>query len=373
MEKQIKILVTGAKGFIGKNLIAELKNRGYCNIFEYDVDTSPQKLEEYTRECNFVYHLAGVNRPENEEDFMKGNFGFTSVLLESLKKYNNKSPVLITSSIQADLDNAYGKSKKAGEDLMLSYAKQNDTEVFIYRLTNIFGKWCRPNYNSVIATFCNNIANGLPVMVNNRETELKLCYIDDLVEELINALEGKANRKGKFCEVAINHKATLGKIVELLYSFEKEAECLSVPEVSDEFIKKLHSTYLTYLPENKMKYSLNTHSDSKGSFTEILRTHHCGQFSVNVSRPGVTKGNHWHQTKNEKFAVVSGNGVIRLRKINTDKIISFKVSGDNIEVVNIPAGYTHNISNIGDTDMVTFMWCNECYNSEKPDTYYEEV
>lgn len=373
MEKQIKILVTGAKGFIGRNLVVELKNRGYTEIFEFDVDTANDKLEEYTKYCDFVFHLAGVNRPENDEDFMKGNFGFTSVLLKNLKTNQNKSPIIITSSTQAALDNPYGKSKKAGEDLMLSYAKEVGTKVYIYRLTNVFGKWCRPNYNSAVATFCNNIANGLPVTVNNRETVLTLCYIDDLVNELINALEGCANKVGAFCEISVTHKATLGRIVDLLYSFANESSSLSVPDVDDDFVKKLHSTFLTYLPEEKIKYSLNSHTDVRGSFTEMFRTQNCGQFSVNVSRQGITKGNHWHHTKNEKFIVVSGSGVIKLRKINTSKVITFEVSGEKIEVVNIPAGYTHNITNTGDTDMVTFMWCNECYNPEKPDTFYQEV
>ena len=369
----MKILITGAKGFIGKNLIAELKNRDYTNIFEYDIDTNPDLLDKYCKEANFVFHLAGVNRPKDESEFMEGNFGFTSTLLEKLKKYNNTCPVMISSSIQAKLDNPYGRSKKAGEDLLFDYSKETGAKVLVYRFPNVFGKWCRPNYNSAVATFCHNIARDLPINVNDPKVVLNLVYIDDLVNELINALEGKENRVGDFCEVPVVYTVTLGKIVELIYSFKKSREELSIPDMSDEFTKKLYSTYLSYLPEDQFSYELKMNVDNRGSFTEFIRTLDRGQVSVNISKPGITKGNHWHHTKNEKFLVVSGNGVIRFRKIDSDEVIEYFVSGDKLEVVDIPPGYTHNIENLGDTDMVTIMWANEPFDPENPDTYYLEV
>lgn len=369
----MKILITGAKGFIGKNLIAELKNQNYMDIFEYDMDTNPSLLEEYCKEVDFVFHLAGVNRPKEQSEFMKGNFGFTSTLLDILKKHNNTCPVMISSSIQAELDNPYGKSKKAGEDLLFQYGRETGAKVLVYRFPNVFGKWCRPNYNSAVATFCHNIAHELPIMVNDPSVAMNLIYIDDVIEELINALEQRENKFGEFCEIPVVYTITLGEIVDLIYSFKNSREERSIPDMSDEFTKKLYSTYLSYLPEDKFSYDLKMNIDNRGSFTEFIRTPERGQVSVNVSKPGIIKGNHWHHTKNEKFLVVSGKGVIRFRKIDSDEIIEYLVSGSKLEVVDIPTGYTHNIENIGDTDMVTIMWANECFDSKKSDTYYLEV
>ena len=381
----MRILVTGAKGFVGKNLcatfknIAEGKDKSFgidsnIEVFEFDIDTDVSLLDTYCKDCDFVFHLAGVNRPETEDEFMKGNFGFTSTLLDTLKKYNNICPVMISSSIQAELDNPYGLSKKAGEDLIFSYSDETGAKVLVYRLPNLFGKWCRPNYNSAVATFCNNIAHDLPITVNNRDVNMTLVYIDDLVSELISALKGEENKNGVFCKVPVEHKITLGEIVDLIYSFKESRENKSVLDMTDgSFSKKLYSTYLSYLPEDKFSYPLKMNVDNRGSFTEILRTADRGQFSVNISKPHITKGNHWHHTKNEKFLVVSGNGVIRFRKIGEEKVIEYFVSGDKLEVVDIPTGYTHNIENLGDTDMVTFMWCNECFDPNKPDTFFEEV
>lgn len=369
----MKILVTGAKGFIGKNLIAELKNQNYTDIFEFDRDTNPTLLDTYSKECDFVFHLAGVNRPKKQDEFMEGNFGFTSTLLELLKKHNNKSPIVISSSIQATLNNPYGKSKKAGEDLMFSYSNETGVKVLVYRFPNVFGKWCRPNYNSAIATFCSNIACDLPIQVNDPSVIMNLVYIDDIVEELIKALDGKENRKGNFCEVPVTYTSTLGTIVDLIRSFKDSRKTLNVPNIDNLFEKKLYSTYLSYLPTDHFSYPLKMNIDNRGSFTEIIRTIDRGQFSVNIAKPGITKGNHWHHTKNEKFLVVCGNGLIRFRKIDTEEIIEYHVSGDKMEVVDIPPGYTHNITNIGNIDLVTFMWANEAFNPVKPDTYYLEV
>lgn len=369
----MKVLVTGAKGFIGKNIVAELKNRNHTNIFEYDKDTEPSLLDDYCREADFVFHLAGVNRPKEQSEFMDGNFGFTSTLLDTLKEYRNTCPVMISSSIQAELDNPYGKSKKVGEDLLFDYSKETGAKVLIYRFTNVFGKWCRPNYNSAVATFCHNIANDLTITVNDPNVVMNLVYIDDVVEELINALEGKERKVGDFCEVPVVHTMTLGEIVDLIYSFKKSREERSIPDMSDAFTKKLYSTYLSYLPEDQFSYDLKMNVDYRGSFTEFIKTPDRGQVSVNISKPGITKGNHWHHTKNEKFLVVSGKGVIRFRKIDSDEVIEYLVSGDKMEVVDIPTGYTHNIENLGDTDMVTIMWANEPFDPEKPDTYYLEV
>lgn len=369
----MKILVTGAKGFIGKNLIAELKNRNYSDIFEYDRDTDPSLLDGYCKEADFVFHLAGVNRPKEQSEFMKGNFGFTSDLLTLLKKHNNTCPVMISSSIQARLDNPYGESKKAGEDLLLSYSDETGAKVLVYRFPNVFGKWCRPNYNSAVATFCYNVAYDLPIQVNDPSVIMNLVYIDNVVNELINALEGNENRVDLFCEVPLVHTITLGEIVDLIYSFKQSREDRSVPNMSDAFTKKLYSTYLSYLPENQFSYELKMNVDQRGSFTEFVKTPDRGQVSVNISKPGITKGNHWHHTKNEKFLVVSGKGVIRFRKIDSDEVLEYFVSGDKMEVVDIPTGYTHNIENLGDTDMVTVMWANESFDPENPDTYYLEV
>jgi UDP-2-acetamido-2,6-beta-L-arabino-hexul-4-ose reductase len=369
----MKILVTGAKGFIGKNLVAELKNRKYMDVFEYDKDTDPSLLDEYCKKADFVFHLAGVNRPKEQSEFMEGNFGFTSILLDTLKKYHNNCPVMISSSIQAELNNPYGKSKKAGEDLLFEYGKETGTKVLVYRFPNVFGKWCRPNYNSAVATFCYNISHNLPITINDPNVVMRLVYIDDVVDELINALNGKENRVGNFCEVPIVHTIKLGEIADLLYSFKKSREERSIPDMSDAFTKKLYSTYLSYLPEDQFSYELKMNVDNRGSFTEFIKTPERGQVSVNISKPGITKGNHWHHTKNEKFLVVSGKGVIRFRKVDSDEIIEYYVSGDKLEVVDIPPGYTHNIENLGDTDMVTIMWANECFDPEKLDTCYLEV
>lgn len=370
----MKILVTGAKGFVGKNLVAELKNRGYEEIYEYDIDTKPELLDEYAKKCEFIFHLAGVNRPDKEEDFMKGNFGFTSILLEKLKFYHNTCPILITSSIQASLDNPYGKSKKAGEDLMFSYAKETGAQVFVYRFTNLFGKWCRPNYNSVVATFCHNIANGLPIQINDENVELNLAYIDDVVDELINTMNGKATiDENGFGYVPVTHLVRLGNIANLIKSFKESRENLMLPNMEDEFSKKLYSTYLSYLPKNEFNYPVKMNIDNRGSFTELFKTEERGQVSVNISKPGIIKGNHWHHTKNEKFVVVSGKGVIRFRKPDSKEIIEYFVSSEKLEIIDIPVGYTHNIENIGDTDMVTIMWANELFNKDKPDTYFLEV
>ncbi|WMM24325.1 capsular polysaccharide biosynthesis protein CapF [Tissierella sp. MB52-C2] len=369
----MKILVTGANGFVGKNLIAELKNRGYSEIFMCTRETTKAQLDEYTKECDFIFHLAGVNRPKDEKEFMEGNFRFTYELLESLKKNNNKSSILITSSIQAEIENSYGISKKAGEELLFKYGKETGTKVYIYRLPNLFGKWSKPNYNSVVSTFCHNIARDLEIQVNDPEVELNLCYIDDVLDEFISVLVQNPTIDREFCTVPTVHEVKLGKLAELIQSFKESRKDLSIPSMEEPFTKKLYSTYLSYLPEDKFSYPLKMNMDNRGSFTEFIRTTERGQVSVNVSKPGITKGNHWHHTKNEKFLVVSGEGLIRFRKIDSKEIIEYRVSGKKLEVVDIPTGYTHSIVNIGDTDMVTIMWANECYNPEKSDTYYLEV
>ena len=382
----MNILITGAKGFVGRNLVSTLNNikegkdKSFkigtdITIFEYDVDTDPKLLDLYCKNADFVFNLAGVNRPQDPKEFMEGNFGFASTLLEMLKKHHNNCPIMISSSIQAALNNPYGESKKAGEDLIFKYGKEVGAEVFVYRFPNIFGKWCRPNYNSAVATFCNNIANDLEIQVNDPSVMMTLVYIDDVVEELIAALNGQACKdESGYCRVPIEHKITLGEIVELLYSFKESREMKEVPDMTaGSFSKKLYATYLSYLPTDKFSYSLKMNIDDRGSFTEILRTKDRGQFSVNISKPGITKGEHWHHTKNEKFVVVSGKGLIQFRKIDGDEILNYHVSGDKIEVVDIPTRYTHNIINEGDTDLVTFMWCNECFDPEKPDTYFLKV
>ena len=399
----MKILVTGAKGFVGKNLCAALRNvaegkdksRGIdsdITIYEFDIDTDKALLEEYCRDADFVFNLAGVNRPENTEDFMNGNFGFASELLENLKKYNNKCPVMLSSSLQATLvgryaEGEYGKSKKAGEDLFFNYSEETGASVYVYRFPNLFGKWCRPNYNSAVATFCNNIANDLPIQVNDRAIELQLLYIDDLVDEMFGILKGEAHRceydgldtvdkaDGKFCYCPIVHKVTLGEIVDLLQDFKNQPSTLVIPEIPyNSFAKKLYSTYLSYLPKEKVSFPLKMNVDPRGSFTELLRSEKCGQVSVNISKPGITKGQHWHNTKWEFFIVVSGKGLIQQRKIGSDEVLNFEVSGEKIEAVHMLPGYTHNIINLSDTeDLVTVMWANEQFDPNKPDTFFEVV
>lgn len=371
----MKILVTGAGGFIGQNLTVELGRREGIEVLPFEQDTPMELLDEYCRDCDFVYNLAGVNRPEHVEEFMEGNFGFATTLVETLKKYGNICPVMNASSIQAALDNPYGLSKKAGEDMMLSYGRETGAKIYIYRFPNVFGKWCRPNYNSVVATFCHNIAHGLPIQINDRSTIMHLIYIDDVVEELLQALEEHPHiDQDGYCFVPVVHEASLGEIADLLYSFRESRENLMIPDfTAGSFEKKLYSTYLSYLPENQFSYPLLMHHDERGSFTEILKSADRGQVSINISKPGITKGNHWHHTKNEKFVVVSGRGVIRFRRHGSDEILEYRVSGDKLEVVDIPTGYTHAIINEGDTDMVTLMWCNECFNPDRPDTIYETV
>lgn len=382
----MNILVTGAKGFVGRNLISQLHNiqsgkaKNYAisaniKVFEYDIDSDPSELDIYCKNADFVFNLAGVNRPKNPSELMEGNFGFASVLLNALKKHGNTCPVMISSSTQAALENPYGESKRAGENLLFEYAKETGAKVLVYRFPNVFGKWCRPNYNSVVATFCNNIANGFPIQVNDPAVVMKLVYVDDVVNELIAALTNDEHQEGDYCTVPVVHTITLGEIADLLHSFKESRISLGVPDVGDAFVKKLYSTYLSYLPKDQFGYPLKMNVDNRGSFTEIIRTPDRGQFSVNISKPHITKGNHWHHTKNEKFVVVSGKGVIRFRDMNEveSKVIEYFVSGDKIEVIDIPTGYTHNIENLGDTDMVTFMWCNECFNPQHPDTFFEEV
>ncbi len=371
----MKVLVTGAQGFIGRNLIAELNRRENVEVLAFDVQIPMKKLEEYCRECDFVYNLAGVNRPKNEEEFTKGNFEFASFLVDTLKKSGNTCPVMNSSSIQAVLQNSYGKSKKAGEDKIFDYGRETGTPVYIYRFPNVFGKWCRPNYNSAVATFCHNIAYGLPVQVNDRSTAMHLVYIDDVVKELLLALERHPhmNKEG-YCYVPKEYETTLGEIVDLLYSFKESRENLMIPDMVEEsFTKKLYSTYLSYLPEDKFSYPLVMHQDERGSFTEILKSADRGQVSVNISKPGITKGNHWHHSKNEKFIVVSGRGRVCFRKYGEKEVIQYPVSGEKIEVIDIPTGYTHSIINDGDIDLVTVMWCNECFDPDNPDTIFEQV
>ena len=397
----MKILVTGACGFVGKNLVEALRNikdgkdktRGVSvdEIYSYDINSTSEELENACRECDFVFNLAGVNRPQNAEEFMQGNFGFASTLLNTLKKYNNTCPVMVSSSIQATLigryDSDYGRSKKAGEELVFEYGKETGAKVLVYRFPNLFGKWCRPNYNSAVATFCNNIANDLPITVNDPSVTLELLYIDDLIDEMMLALKGEEHRcefdgintviteNGKYCACPITHKVTLGEIVEALNSFKDQPSTLLMPEIpKGSFKKKLYSTFLSYLPKEKVSFPLKMNVDDRGSFTELLRTEKCGQFSVNISKPGITKGQHWHNTKWEFFIVVSGHGLIEERKIGTDEVLRFEVSGEKIEAIHMLPGYTHNIINLSGTeDLVTVMWANECFDKEKPDTFFEIV
>ena len=398
----MKILVTGAKGFVGKNLVAALnavkdgkdKTRPSLKIedvFEFDVDTSAELLDTYCKEADFVFNLAGINRPKTQEEFMQGNFGFASKLLDTLKKHHNTCPVMISSSIQATLigryDSEYGRSKKAGEELLFDYSRETGAKVLVYRFPNLFGKWCRPNYNSAVATFCNNIANDLPIQVNDASVQLELLYIDDLISEMLNALEGKEHRcefdgletvfteQGRYCAAAPTYKVTLGEIVSLLNSFKEQSKTLLMPEIPNgSFAKKLYSTYLSYLPKENAIFPLKMNVDARGSFTELLKTEKCGQFSVNISKPGITKGQHWHHTKWEFFIVVSGKALIQQRKIGTDEVLNFEVSGEKIEAVHMLPGYTHNIINLSETeDLVTLMWANEQFDPGHPDTFFEVV
>ena len=399
----MKILVTGAKGFVGRNLCAELNNikegkaRCYGDlkidaVYEYDIDSKPEELDVWCADCDFVFNLAGVNRPKEQCEFMQGNFGFASTLLDSLKKHGNKCPVMLSSSQQASLtgrfgNSEYGRSKKAGEDLFLQYQADTGAKVLIYRFPNLFGKWCRPNYNSAVATFCHNIARDLPIQVNDPTVELELLYIDDLVMEMVNALKGQEHRcefdglevipdeKGRYCHVPTTHKITLGKIVDLLHQFYEQPVTLNIPRIpGDSFEKKLYSTYLSYLPKEKVAYPLKMNVDQRGSFTELVHLQDCGQVSINISKPGITKGQHWHHSKWELFIVVKGHGLIQERKEGTDEVIEFEVSGDNIQAVHMLPGYTHNIINLSDTDdLVTVMYCNEIFNPDRPDTFFDPV
>lgn len=382
----MKVLVTGAKGFVGKNLVAQLNNikdgKARCYgelkidaVYGYDIDSTIEELDAFCKDCDFVFNLAGVNRPQNQEEFMQGNFGFASTLLDTLKKHGNKCPVMISSSTQAALDNPYGESKRAGEQLMFSYAEETGAKVLVYRFPNLFGKWCRPNYNSAVATFCNNIANDLPIQVNDPKVVLNLVYIDDLVDEMIAALKGEEHRKDQFCSVPIVHSVALGEIVEMLYKFKEQPQSLIVPEIpNNSFIKKLYSTFLSYFPKEKVAFPLKMNIDDRGSFTELLKSKDVGQVSINISKPGITKGQHWHNSKWEFFIVVAGHGLIQERKIGTDELIEFEVSGDKIEAVHMLPGYTHNIINLSQTEnLVTVMWANESFDPNKPDTYFEVV
>lgn len=399
----MKILVTGAKGFVGKNLCAQLNNikdgKAKCygdlmvdEVFEYDIDSTPEQLDAWCRDCDFVFNLAGVNRPQDPKEFMEGNFGFATVLLNTLKKYHNTCPVMISSSIQATLagrfgTSEYGKSKKAGEELMFEYGKETGAKVLVYRFPNLYGKWCRPNYNSAVATFCNNIANDLPITVNDPSVDMELLYIDDLVEEMICALKGEEHHcefdgvetvltpDGRYCAAPITHHVKLGEIVDLLHQFAEMPKTLMIPEIpADSFAKRLYSTFLSYLPKEKAIFDLKMNVDNRGSFTELVHTLKCGQVSINISKPGITKGEHWHHTKWEQFIVVFGHGLIQLRKEGTDEVLNYEVSGDKIQSVIMLPGYTHNIINLSDTqDLVTVMYCNEIFDPQRPDTFFDKV
>ncbi|ELC8422931.1 NAD-dependent epimerase/dehydratase family protein [Clostridium perfringens] len=369
----MKVLVTGAKGFIGKNLVSTLDREDKYEIICIDRENSKEELEKGVLNSDFIVHLAGINRPKNEEEFFEGNTGLTEEIIEILKENNKNTSILITSSIQADLDNAYGQSKKGAEEALIKYMADTKGNVFIFRLPNVFGKWCRPNYNSAIATFCHNIARGEEVWISDPTKEMTLVYIDDVVRNIKNVIDNEKTYIPGYQNVDIEHKATLGEIVDLINSFKESRKSLMIPNMENELTKKLYSTYLSYLPEKDFSYPLKMNVDNRGSFTEFIKSKDRGQVSVNISKPGITKGNHWHDTKNEKFLVVSGEGVIRFRKVDSEEIIDYKVSGEKLEVVDIPVGYTHSIINTGERDMVTIMWVNEIFNPEKPDTIYLEV
>ena len=369
----MNILVTGAGGFMGQNLIRRLGNRPDTTIFSYDIDTDPKLLKEYAAKSDIVFHLAGINRPKDPGEYMDGNFGFTKTLLDTLDEAGSRAKIVVSSSIQAALSNPYGESKKAGEDLVRQYGSDRSVPVVIYRFPNVFGKWCRPNYNSAVATFCHNIARDLPITVNDPEVVLNLVYIDDVTSELISCIDDKEHVRDGFGYVPCVYEVKLGQIPKMLYSCRESRKSLLIPDLSDGFEKKLYSTYLSYLPEDDFSYPLNMHTDDRGSFTEFIKTAERGQVSINISHPGIVKGNHWHNTKNEKFLVVKGTGLIRLRKIGSDKVTEYRVSGDKLEVIDIPCGYTHSIANIGDDDMATVMWVNEIFDPDNSDTYFEEV
>ena len=373
MEAPVKILVTGSKGFVGKNLVEELRNRGYASILECTRGTAPSDLDRYAGECAFVFHLAGVNRPREEREFFEGNRGFTKDLLALLERHGNPAPIAFTSSIQAVRDNPYGRSKKEAEDLLFAHGESTGSPVMVYRLPNVFGKWSRPDYNSAVATFCHNIARDLPISIHDPEAEISLCHIDDLVAEFLRALEGTPTTDGRFCSVPEVHRKTVGEVADLVRSFREGRKSLVLPNTGDPFARKLYSTYLSFLPEDGFGYPLVTHEDSRGSFTEIFRTPERGQVSVNVSKPGITKGDHWHHTKNEKFLVLSGRGIIRFRKVGGTEILEYPVGGESFLVVDIPPGYSHSISNTGETDLVTLMWASECFDPEHMDTHLLEV
>lgn len=379
----MNILVTGSNGFVGKNLIETLKNIKYKkdnrhelivnDIYEFDISNEVENLDEYTKKCDIVINLAGVNRPKRPEDFYKGNRGFIEILCYYLEKNSNKCPVIVSSSIQAEEQNDYGRSKKEGEEYILSFGESNGNKIYIYRFTNLFGKWCRPNYNSVVATWCYNIARNKEISINDTNKTITLCYIDDVVDEIILCAEGKKHSNANYYEVQEQYNVSLGELAETLNKFYRNRLSLQLPNQAGEFEKKLYATYLSYLPCDKLSYSLKMNKDERGSFTEFLKMNNLGQISINISHPGIKKGNHWHHTKNEKFLVVSGRGLIQLRKIGEKDIISYQVSGEELKVIDIPTGYTHCIENLGKDDMVTVMWANETFNPDKPDTYYEEI
>lgn len=375
MDTSLPILITGYAGFVGKNLVAELKNQGYENLLLFERDDTPETLARYASQASFVIHLAGINRPKDPSEFYSGNAGLTEVLLAELEKAANKAPVLVTSSVQAALDNDYGKSKKQAEDAIFAHGDKLGSPVYVFRMEGVFGKWCRPNYNSVVATFCHNIARDLPIQVRDPAFELPLVYIDDVVQCILDALDGKVQKDAEgICRIHPVHSVTLGRLAELLYSFKESRQSLAVPALApDSFEKKLYSTYLSYLPTDAFKYPLTMHTDERGSFTEFLRSPERGQVSVNISKPGIVKGNHWHHTKNEKFLVVKGQGLIRLRRIDSQEVLEYPVSGDKLEVVDIPVGYTHSIENVGSEDMITVMWANEAFDPDHPDTYFLKV
>lgn len=369
----MKVLITGSEGFVGRNLIATLQTMPHIELYRFDRDNTEEELRQFCKDCQFVFHLAGVNRPEKDEEFTEGNATLTETLSQMLQEAGNKAPVLMTSSIQAALDNAYGKSKRQGEEFLLQHGRENNSPVYVYRLANLFGKWSRPNYNTVIATWCYNIANGHEIEISNPNHEIEFCYIDDVINAFLDALMGNPTKDGDYCVVETTYHVTLGHLSELLYSFKKNRETLKLPKTGDDFTAKLYATYLSFLPEDDFSYFLKMNVDQRGSFTEFVKTADFGQVSINISKPGITKGNHWHHTKNEKFLVVSGNGVIRFRHVFSKEVIEYFVSGDKLEVVDIPTGYTHNIENLGKSDMVTVMWASEAFDPERPDTFFEEV